>query len=95
MTSQKYGYVVCINMIAICIISGEAWGFVSNGDALVFVDNHDNQRGHGAGGSSILTYKESKLYKVFSVNIFTTELTITSQELINIIMRSPTNQGTE
>lgn len=31
-------------------------------DALVFVDNHDNQRGHGAGGDSILTYKSPKLY---------------------------------
>jgi alpha-amylase len=28
------------------------------------VDNHDNQRGHGGGGANILTYKESKLYKV-------------------------------
>ena len=44
--------------------SGEPWGFVQPGDALVFVDNHDNQRGHGAGGDSILTYKTSKLYKV-------------------------------
>ncbi|KDR18093.1 hypothetical protein L798_07788, partial [Zootermopsis nevadensis] len=43
---------------------GEDWGFVYNGDALVFVDNHDNQRGHGAGGASILTYKEPKLYKM-------------------------------
>jgi alpha-amylase len=46
--------------------SGEDWGFVGNGDALVFVDNHDNQRGHGAGGESILTYKQDKLYKVRS-----------------------------
>lgn len=33
-------------------------------NALVFVDNHDNQRGHGAGGNSILTYKNSKQYKM-------------------------------
>jgi hypothetical protein len=45
-------------------VSGEGWGFVASGDALVFVDNHDNQRGHGAGGENILTYKKSKLYKV-------------------------------
>lgn len=32
--------------------------------AFVFVDNHDNQRGHGAGGDSILTYKQSKQYKM-------------------------------
>jgi len=43
---------------------GEPWGFLPHGDALVFVDNHDNQRGHGAGGAHILTYKTSKLYKV-------------------------------
>jgi hypothetical protein len=43
---------------------GEPWGFVPHGDALVFVDNHDNQRGNGAGGADILTYKTPKLYKV-------------------------------
>ncbi|KAK2139807.1 hypothetical protein LSH36_1599g00011 [Paralvinella palmiformis] len=42
---------------------GEAWGFLHSADALVFVDNHDNQRGHGAGGASILTYKDAGLYK--------------------------------
>ena len=31
---------------------------------LAFVDNHDNQRGHGAGGDSILTYKNGELYKM-------------------------------
>ena len=36
---------------------GEAWGFLPDDDALVFVDNHDNQRGHGAGGEDILNYK--------------------------------------
>jgi hypothetical protein len=95
MTSQRYGYDACIKIIATCIISGEAWGFVSAGDALVFVDNHDNQRGHGAGGSSILTYKESKLYKVFRVNIFATDLTITTKELTNILMSNITNQPTK
>lgn len=30
----------------------------------MFVDNHDNQRGHGSGGSNVLTYKESKQYKM-------------------------------
>lgn len=37
---------------------GEGWSFVSGSDALTFVDNHDNQRGHGAGGyGSILTFR--------------------------------------
>lgn len=43
---------------------GEGWGFMANGNALVFVDNHDNQRGHGAGGASILTFWDSRLYKM-------------------------------
>lgn len=37
---------------------------MSDGNAVVFVDNHDNQRGHGAGGSSIITFWDSKLYKM-------------------------------
>lgn len=43
---------------------GEGWGFMPNGNALVFVDNHDNQRGHGAGGASIVTFWDSRLYKM-------------------------------
>lgn len=43
---------------------GEEWGFLPSKDALVFVDNHDNQRGHGAGGEDILTYKQAKEYKM-------------------------------
>ncbi|XP_012282130.1 alpha-amylase 2 [Orussus abietinus] len=42
---------------------GESWGLLPSKDALVFVDNHDNQRGHGGGGS-VLTYKTSKEYKM-------------------------------
>ncbi|XP_063317627.1 alpha-amylase [Pelmatolapia mariae] len=43
---------------------GEGWGFMANGNALVFTDNHDNQRGHGAGGASILTFWDPRLYKM-------------------------------
>ncbi|XP_020281589.1 alpha-amylase 4N-like [Pseudomyrmex gracilis] len=39
---------------------GEAWGLLPSRDALVFIDNHDTQRGH----PEILTYKSSKLYKM-------------------------------
>ncbi|XP_014211520.1 alpha-amylase B-like [Copidosoma floridanum] len=47
----------------------ETWGFRENGlldseDAVVMVDNHDNQRGHGAGGRAILNYKVPRLYKM-------------------------------
>jgi hypothetical protein len=34
-----------------------------NNHSLVFIDNHDNQRGHGAGGD-VLTFRDSKLYKM-------------------------------
>jgi alpha-amylase len=43
---------------------------MDSGDALAFVDNHDNQRGSGGGGANILTYKEPKLYKVMGTISF-------------------------
>ncbi|KAF2367800.1 Alpha-amylase/branching enzyme C-terminal all beta [Trinorchestia longiramus] len=43
---------------------GEAWGFIDRGASLVFVDNHDNQRGHGGGGDQILTFRVPRLYKM-------------------------------
>ncbi|KAM3605429.1 uncharacterized protein V6R79_025564 [Siganus canaliculatus] len=43
---------------------GEGWGFMPQDVAIVFVDNHDNQRGHGAGGASILTFWDARLYKM-------------------------------
>lgn len=43
---------------------GNGWGLLPSNDALVMIENHDNQRGHGAGGASILTYKVPKQYKV-------------------------------
>ena len=36
---------------------------IPSGSALAFIDNHDNQRGHGGGGS-MLTFREPRLYKV-------------------------------
>ncbi|XP_018351449.1 PREDICTED: alpha-amylase-like [Trachymyrmex septentrionalis] len=39
---------------------GEAWGLLPSQDAVVFIDNHDTQRGH----PEILTYKSSKKYKM-------------------------------
>ncbi|KAL7984868.1 hypothetical protein Chor_003438 [Crotalus horridus] len=43
---------------------GEGWSFMPSDKAVVFVDNHDNQRGHGAGGAAILTFWDSRLYKI-------------------------------
>lgn len=42
---------------------GEQWSLLPSKDALVFIDNHDTQRNT----NSVLTYKDSKLYKVFSL----------------------------
>ena len=39
------------------------WGMTDSAHALVFVDNHDNQRGHGGGGS-LLTHKRPREYKM-------------------------------
>lgn len=43
---------------------GPEWALLPPEDAIVFVDNHDNQRGHGAGGADILTFKQPELYKL-------------------------------
>lgn len=42
---------------------GPQWGLYPSGNALVFIDNHDNQRGHGGGGS-VLTFRMSRQYKM-------------------------------
>ncbi|VVC86930.1 unnamed protein product [Leptidea sinapis] len=41
---------------------GTQWGLLESGDALTFIDNHDNERDHGGGGN-VLTYKLSRPYK--------------------------------
>jgi len=45
---------------------GESWGLVPADKAVVFIDNHDKQRGHGGGGN-YLTYKSGKLYDLANV----------------------------
>ncbi|XP_070565164.1 alpha-amylase 2-like [Ptychodera flava] len=42
---------------------GEDWGLLQRNDTLAFIDNHDNQRGHGGGGG-ILTHKQAREYKM-------------------------------
>lgn len=37
---------------------------MASNSSLVFVENHDNERGHGAGGDQILTYKDTKRYRM-------------------------------
>jgi len=42
---------------------GSSWGMLGSNDAWVFVDNHDNQRGHGGGGA-VVTHREPTAYKI-------------------------------
>jgi len=42
---------------------GTGWGMWATGDVVNFIDNHDNQRGHGGGGGP-LTHWEPKPYKL-------------------------------
>lgn len=45
---------------------GEDWGLMPSDKAVVFIDNHDKQRGHGGGGT-YLTYKHGPLYTLANV----------------------------
>lgn len=45
---------------------GEQWGLMPSSNAVVFTDNHDNQRGHGGGGN-ILTFHDGSLYDLANV----------------------------
>ena len=63
---KREGFV--LNMGCASYVAGSDWGMLDDEDALVFVDNHDNQRGSGGGGQNIITYKQPKLYKVCCYN---------------------------
>ncbi|KPV93612.1 Alpha-amylase precursor [Pseudoalteromonas sp. P1-9] len=45
---------------------GEAWGMMPSYKAVVFVDNHDNQRGHGGAGN-VVTHQDGALYDLANV----------------------------
>ena len=45
---------------------GTAWGFLPSDSAVVFTDNHDNQRGHGGAGN-VVTFKDGSLYNLANV----------------------------
>jgi len=45
---------------------GEGWGFMASANAVVFVDNHDNQRGHGGAGN-VITFADGRLYDLANV----------------------------
>lgn len=45
---------------------GESWGLAPSSQAVVFIDNHDKQRGHGGGGN-YLTHKDGDRYALANV----------------------------
>ncbi|WP_199336520.1 alpha-amylase [Oscillatoria sp. FACHB-1407] len=45
---------------------GESWGLMPSNKAIVFIDNHDKQRGHGGGGT-YLTHQDPELYDLANV----------------------------
>lgn len=51
---KEYIYVLKISFLI--GTGGEGWGFMPSNRALVFVDNHDNQRGHGAQGRHLFLH---------------------------------------
>ncbi len=42
-------------------------GWLNSAFAQVFVDNHDNQRGHGAGGTCIVDHRDGQVYNLASI----------------------------
>jgi alpha-amylase len=65
--SSSIGNVFKNQKLAYLSSFGESWGFLAGANAVVFTDNHDNQRGHGAGGSNVVTYKDGSLYNLANV----------------------------
>lgn len=64
--SNEIGQVFLNGKLAWLSQFGEAWGMLPSDKAIVFVDNHDNQRGHGGGGT-VVTYKNGVLYDLANV----------------------------
>merc|ERR1719220_2582033 len=64
-TEFKYGIQVANNIKQIHYLGtlGESWGLMPDKYALAFLSNHDNQRGHGGGGS-LITFENPYDYKV-------------------------------
>ena len=58
-TEFKYGLKVAQNIQQIRYLEtiGQTWGLIPDRYSLTFLNNHDNQRGHGGGGE-IITYEQ-------------------------------------
>ncbi len=64
--STQLGNVFKAGTLASLSRFGEAWGFLPSSSAVVFVDNHDNQRGHGGAGN-VITFEDGRLYDLANV----------------------------
>lgn len=64
--SSKLSEVFKSGQLAWLASFGESWGMLPSTQAVVFVDNHDNQRGHGGAGN-VLTHKDGRLYELANV----------------------------
>ncbi len=64
--SQEIGRVFKAGNLAWLNNFGTAWGFMASDKAVVFTDNHDNQRGHGGGGN-VVTHKDGAVYDLANV----------------------------
>lgn len=65
--SSELGRVFKTGNLAWLRTFGPSWGMMASDKAVVFTDNHDNQRGHGGGGT-VVTHKDGQLYNL--ANIF-------------------------
>ncbi|XP_063607949.1 alpha-amylase 4N-like [Penaeus indicus] len=68
-TEFRYGKFLCedfrgINQLKWLLNLHEAWDMLDRHSAVVFIDNHDNQRGHGAGGDVTITFRDPRRYKM-------------------------------
>lgn len=63
--SQKIGETFATGQLSWLSNFGEPWGFMGSTSAVVFVDNHDNQRGHGMAAQ--VTHRSGSLYDVANV----------------------------
>lgn len=59
-TEFKYGINIAHNIGHLAYLSnfGEAWGMMPESYCLSFINNHDNQRGHGGGGD-LITFQDN------------------------------------
>lgn len=69
---------------------GEGWDFMPSDRAIVFTDNHDNQRGHGGGGG-VVTYQDGRLYDL--ANVFMLAWPYGYPKLMSSFAFSDTDQG--